>query len=246
MAASDVITTAREILADTNGDRWSDSRLIGLLNDGVKDLILNAEVRKETIILELDKNFTTFDVSASLLKILRVQYNDEALPLLSHDQMDKKYGAWAADTSEDELKAIVYDLQNSGMFRIYPKLTDGTSQEQYNKLYGILISLDISYDPVYFNIDSIPVNAKYLSIFGVPRPTKIVDLVDDIPLDEQYYHALVYYVTGQALRADMDAANRSFGNEQLGFYAQALAQIKADRGSSSVRSSDLTTDYRRT
>jgi len=218
MAASEIIDQVREVLADPDADRWSDSRLVTLLNYGVKDLVFNTNILNSIFYFELDTENTTFDLSEKLLKIERVEYQGKDVPLLTHAQMDRLNPDWQSDSTADAVEAIIYDKFNPAVIRVYPSLTDVTYQSVTDSNYGILISFNISFEPSYITIEdylSEPDVNKYIAVYGVPKPDVIVDVDSDRPLDSQWDEILVHYVVGHALRADMDAQNRAFGNEEL-------------------------------
>jgi len=241
---ADIITAARYVLADPDKDRWTDPRLLVLLNDGVKDLVFNTQLLSSVVYVELDSTANTYDLSDKFLQIERVQFDNVNLPMYTHSQMDAVSADWQDDTDADP-KAVIYDKMDRGYLRVYPAITDADNLIEQNSLYGIITGVSITHVPAYIDYDDLDTVTSYISVYGVTVPTEVDATSDTKPLNSQFDSTLVHYIVGSALRADMDVANRQFGNEELSLYQAAAIQIKRDRSSSSTSTSDLTSDYRR-
>lgn len=69
-----------------------------------------------------------------------------------------------------------------------------------------------------------------LTVYYLKKPNSIVDLTSELEIDDVFDNAIKYYVTGKALRDDMDTQNRVVGNEELSFFESELRHaIKDDQ-----------------
>ena len=58
-----ILSKAREELGDVNNTRFTDSKLLEHLNDGIKDFILSTKSLKECLYVELASNGAIYDIS---------------------------------------------------------------------------------------------------------------------------------------------------------------------------------------
>jgi len=243
MTAQDVLNKVRLILSDPSADIYSDASLISLLNDAVRAFAADTKVAKDVYYIELDSGITTYDVSAKLLEIDRIQYQGKVLPIVSNDYMDKLNNGWQLEDGED-VKTIVYDKTRRGVFRIYPRITSTDLVIDTNSNYGILIEFDVSHEPNYLTAEDIPFTAKYLTIYGISKPDTITLAGDTIDVDDQWTNVLAHHVAGSALRLDQDSQNRAVGNEELMLYTNNVINIK-NNVMQNFTEGDLEVAYRR-
>lgn len=88
------------------------------------------------------------------------------------------------------------------------------SYENFNSDFGILTSWTVS--------------NSLLTIYYLKKPNTITDVTDELEIDDIFDNAIKYYVTGKALRDDMDTQNRIVGNEELNFYTRELQEAITD------------------
>lgn len=243
MTAQSVLNKVRLILSDPSADRYSDASLLSLLNDAVRDFASDTKVAKDIFYIELDSGITTYDISAKVLEIDRVQYQGKVLPIVSNDYMDKVNNGWQLEDGED-VKTIVYDKTRRGVFRIYPRITSTDLVIDTNSNYGILIEFDVSHVPNYLTSEDLPFTAKYLTVYGISRPDEITTVNDVIDVDSQWENVLAHHVAGSALRLDQDSQNRAVGNEEIMLYANAVQNIKTSV-MQNFAEGDLEVTYRR-
>ena len=114
-----LIKNVRYILADMNGDRWSDEFLQSLINEAMVDLVYKTRMlrTKQTYYLDVNAG-PEIELSDDLLLLDRVLYKGEVLPLISRYQLDQQKFEWELD--EGILTTIVYDKMNKGCIRLYP------------------------------------------------------------------------------------------------------------------------------
>lgn len=88
------------------------------------------------------------------------------------------------------------------------------SYENFNTDFGILTSWTVS--------------NSLLTVYYLKKPNTIMDVTDELEIDDIFDSAIKYYVTGKALRDDMDTQNRVVGNEELNFYTRELQEALTD------------------
>ena len=231
MFASDVITEARFALSDSGGDRWSDARLLSLLNDALKDVALKTKLFNRRTYVKILNNVTLYDISEFALKIRRVEFDNTAMKIVSHVDMDRNTG-WKTNTgTEPEL--VIYDKQDFGKFTSYPIITNTNFDNiSVNTNYGIIT--DINYSDLQitptddFGILNPPNIKDYFYVYYVARHAKVVNLVDTLDVNEFYKELLANYVIARALKDNIDTQNREMGNEYFGLYSDRLNAINKE------------------
>ena len=194
MLASDILTDVRFALSDSAKDRWSDARLLALLNDALKDVALKSKLFNRRTYVKLLDEVVHYDISEFALKIRRVEYNRKKLPFKSHEEMDN-YGRnsnnsdydtlgngsrvetgfnYLADGGADwkehvgtEVSAIIYDKQDFGNFMTYP-IVENTNYDNVEVTSNFGLIADINYS----DLEIVPTDD-----FGTLNPPNILDYV---------------------------------------------------------------------
>ena len=218
--ASDIITSARDILSDPNGKRYTDDLLLRLLNDGLRNFALATRFSKQKAFIAIEENISVYDMSNYAINIDRVQYLNRVLEAKTEEQMDAISVDWELAVGE-EPKYVIFDNLRQGVFKIYPRVVEDTADIiDQNQVYGALIDLTITDDLLYLpGITNIVFNAvKYLAVYYTETPPLVTTLLSEIRINPVHIPPLAAYVSGQALRIDQDSQNRAFGAEQIGIY----------------------------
>lgn len=161
--------------------------------------------------------------------------------------------------------AVIYDRLDQGIIRLYPipnfDLVDsifdfvgdlGTITElesydvdpdisgssfledegftsQYNALFGEIVSVTELPPPIVI---------QYFAL--APALTSVNDMLQ---ISTMYDKALKYYITGNALRDDLDTQSRQMGAEELALYQGELALAKAFSTKNFTSNADRQTQY---
>lgn len=93
--------------------------------------------------------------------------------------------------------------------------------------YGIVTGLNDEFTmySIYGVTTSIYNVEDYLTVYFCKKPDTIDSIYDDLEIDSMFDSAIKYYITGKALRDDMDTQNRTVGSEELAFYDRELKEI---------------------
>ena len=242
-----ILSKAREELGDTNNTRFTNSKLLEHLNDGIKDFILSTKSLKERLYVELASNVAIYDISKYALFVERVEYMNAKIDTLSFKELDSINTMWQYETG-NVVKAITFEHQSKGAFRIYPRLNTVNNNIVSSSDYGILVDFSLDDDIVGIpSIVDVEQNLQaYLVLYVIKKPN-IITLTtpdEDLELDELYDKAFVHYIKAQCLRNDSDSNNRQFGNEELSAYAMYIVNNNKDFALDNQVSGDRIIQYK--
>ena len=242
-----ILSKAREELGDANNTRFTDSKLLEHLNDGIKDFILSTKSLKERLYVELASNVAIYDISKYALFVERVEYMNTKIDTLSFKELDNINTMWQYETG-NVVKAITFEHQSKGSFRIYPRLNTVSNNIVSSSDYGILVDFSLDDDIVGIpSIIDVEQNLQaYLVLYVIKKPNIITLTTPDeeLELDELYDKAFVHYIKAQCLRNDSDSNNRQFGNEELSAYAMYVVNNNKDFALDNQVSGDRIIQYK--
>lgn len=242
-----ILSKAREELGDANNTRFTDSKLLEHLNDGIKDFILSTKSLKERLYVELASNVAIYDISKYALFVERVEYMNTKIDTLSFKELDSINAMWQYETG-NVVKAITFEHQSKGAFRIYPRLNTVDNNIVSSSDYGILVDFSLDDDILGIpSIADIEQNLQaYLVLYVIKKPNVITLTTPDeeLELDELYDKAFVHYIKAQCLRNDSDSNNRQFGNEELSAYAMYIVNNNKDFALDNQVSGDRIIQYK--
>ena len=242
-----ILSKAREELGDTNNTRFTDSKLLEHLNDGIKDFILSTKSLKERLYVELASNVAIYDISKYALFVERVEYMNTKIDTLSFTELDSINAMWQYETG-NVVKAITFEHQSKGAFRIYPRLNTVDNNIVSSSDYGILVDFSLDDDIIGIpSIIDVEQNLQaYLVLYVIKKPNTITLTTPDeeLELDELYDKAFVHYIKAQCLRNDSDSNNRQFGNEELSAYAMYVVNNNKDFALDNQVSGDRIIQYK--
>ena len=242
-----ILSKAREELGDVNNTRFTDSKLLEHLNDGIKDFILSTKSLKERLYVELASNVAIYDISKYALFVERVEYMNTKIDTLSFTELDSINAMWQYETG-NVVKAITFEHQSKGAFRIYPRLNTVDNNIVSSSDYGILVDFSLDDDIVGIpSIIDVEQNLQaYLVLYVIKKPNIITLTTPDeeLELDELYDKAFVHYIKAQCLRNDSDSNNRQFGNEELSAYAMYIVNNNKDFALDNQVSGDRIIQYK--
>ena len=242
-----ILSKAREELGDTNNTRFTNSKLLEHLNDGIKDFILSTKSLKERLYVELASNVAIYDISKYALFVERVEYMNTKIDTLSFKELDSINAMWQYETG-NVVKAITFEHQSKGAFRIYPRLNTVSNNIVSSSDYGILVDFSLDDDILGIpSISDVEQNLQaYLVLYVIKKPNIITLTTPDeeLELDELYDKAFVHYIKAQCLRNDSDSNNRQFGNEELSAYAMYVVNNNKDFALDNQVSGDRIIQYK--
>lgn len=239
MLAKEVLTEVRYILSDSAKDRWTDERLLILLNDGILDIAKNTTLFIETIFYVVTNLVVDIDMSALVIKFARAEYLDEPLPFYSFDEMDKKDKKWQTKTG-DKVEALVYDHQRAGVLKQYPIVSNAQNPNiLYSGAYGIITYISYSdilpeVQDTYGDLGEIP-DDGYIKFYYVRKHAKVTDINTTLEIDDLIKQPLIHYIAGMAFRDNQDTQSRGQAAEELSLYSAMTDNYSVEKSQSFSR-----------
>ena len=87
---SDILVRARDVLVDTEQERWSDDRLIRLVDEAQKDIARHSKLLKDTIEINIQIGEPLYTLPDNLWLITRATFNDCPIGLTTYDKLDEQ------------------------------------------------------------------------------------------------------------------------------------------------------------
>lgn len=113
-----ILLRVRDTLADPNGERWSNERLIRLLDEAQKDICRRAKLlRAKTQFIVFDGQ-EYYQMPDDFLLLDKVYINNQPIPLVGHTDLDAQWDKW--DTLKGRVSGVIYDKQRRGKIRLFP------------------------------------------------------------------------------------------------------------------------------
>lgn len=125
-----ILRLVRDSVADPNQERWTDERLIRILNEGQKDIARQTRILKGEIGLTLVTGQPVYELPEDLWLVTRIAFDNKVLPLMSFDEMDDCNLCWYTDTG-NRVEAMVYDKRDIHRIRAYPIPDDQVASTPY-------------------------------------------------------------------------------------------------------------------
>ena len=264
----DILVRVRDTVGDSVGTRWSDELLLRRLNEGQYDIAKKAEIFKKQVSIQIVRGKHLYVMPDDFIVLKGALFSQKALDIYPAQQMDRLYGKnWRMHTTTSRPYAVVTDRQDVKTIRLYPRpfidnlydlytftpdvygIADTLTEYIFDSNVGVIGSIfDINlldFDIDLFGIISDALEGDFVSIEYVRRPIYVTFVLEDPEILDVFDTALVRYVTGTALRDDIDTQNRSMGNEELILYQNELNDIEGISKHSNTSSvHNNTSEYR--
>ena len=228
---SDILTKARDTLADVDKDRFTDARLIRLLNEAQELIAVNTKVLRNKLVGTVTAASSIFILPEDCINVLRVEWNGVKLTMKSYDEMDALDPNWQSRFG-NEPTHVVYDLRLPNKLILWPSLQYSeltplglltgltvpfvtTIADEYGAAESIQGAVLVNGSPTYGIITTLELAEYSLAIHYAKRPALIIDETSTIELPQLLDTALKQYVVGMALRDNMDTRSREIGAEEL-------------------------------
>lgn len=242
---SDIILRARDTLADPTGDRWSDDRLLRLIDEAQKDICRRAKLLRAKATLIVLEGKSIYQMPEDLLLLTRVLIDDKKIDFIDHEKLDELNETW--ETEIGKIEYIVLDRRNRHILKTYriPSVS-AENEYEFNDNFGIISNLtDFEFTSDFGILGNIVESgfeesiddygiiydmyeSDSITIYYIKKPSNIALITDELEIDSSFDMAIKYYVVGKALRDDMDTQNRVVGNEELQFYTRELNEAMKD------------------
>lgn len=243
-----ILQRVRDSLADPNQERYTNARLLRLIDEGQKAIAREFSLLKSSTRIEIVKGTSTYTLPSDLWRITRAMINEKPVDLVSYDNLDDRNPSWYTSESPTP-EAVVYNLRNIHEIRVYPIPTRTPQRYDFNSPFGVLVGSTRDFLDVIFNqttgVVTDVTDSDYLNIQYIQDPALIDSEQDELQISAVFDVALRFYTIAHAFLDDLDSQNSERAETALGLYNQQLAVLgtQADM-TDNTRTSQYTTPYR--
>lgn len=170
MVIRDLATKARRILGDINSHRWTDERILDIVNAGIKDINKFAGVYRNECFITIQNFRTRYHLPSDVLLITSVSYNGDKLEILNQFENTTKL-----HVTKDQLNVGVLELKNFPNEFVKPnnRFTEGPTEAYLPSITGRDLWKDevFNFDGVFLEVQKIGLavssSVSIASAFGV-------------------------------------------------------------------------------
>lgn len=121
----EIIKRCRYLLADMDGDRWNDERLLMLLDEGQKLIVRKTNFLRSTSLFEIDENNNKVKLPDDFQALDTILYADSPLSVTDSYTADNEIKGWETNIGNPQF-AIV-DMTDKGQLYVTPR-PSGTNE----------------------------------------------------------------------------------------------------------------------
>lgn len=206
--AKDIIKDAQTTLQDEDGIRWPAYELVGYLNAGQLQIVIQRPDQKcattqQSLVAGFRQSIPT--AAVALMDVLNNSTGRmRRITKVEQVQMDAVFPEWRSKQQSSEILHFMHDLREPRIFSVYPPAVVGTK-------------VDIMYSTYPVNV---PIPAGVLPASGV---------TGNIDIDDQWAQALLNYVLHRAYSKDAEfGGNTQLAASYLGLFNAAVgAQLQS-------------------
>lgn len=195
--AVDIVAEARVNLGDQDEVRWSQSDLLGYLNDAQREIaILRPDASVSVTALQLTANASRHALPATATRLIKITRNmgadgttpGRAITLAQNDEVDRVDPNWHTATAAAAIEHFVYDGKSPKVFYTYPRPNAALYVEAHlavppadatiNGVDGETVDSVISVDDVY--------KTAILDFIEMRARMKASDSFDEVGGDRAY------------------------------------------------------------
>ena len=249
---ADILVNARDSLSDPNGTRWSDARLLRLLDAGQKLIARQTRMLKSIATINIRAGVAVYELPDNAYLLTRARHDTgEVIKLRTREWMDEYSPTWETDTGS-VIEFIIFDKLKAKELLVYPIPTasDAVEFDSIVSDFGVTATSTGDSLPSDFGVvGTITASATesssitpdfgilvgqseiaasiYVHYISKPQTISLITHEDGLfDLDEAFDYALKLYIVGHALRDDKDSQNRIVGNEELAEFKRAMEEAQ--------------------
>lgn len=114
----DILARVRDTLADPRAERWSDDRLIRLIDEAQLDICMRAKLLRTKASLTVVDGIAEYQLPDDLIQLDRVTLDNKRIELIGFSALDTLKYDWQEDRGQ--VTHCIFDKQLQGRIRLYP------------------------------------------------------------------------------------------------------------------------------
>lgn len=114
----DILARVRDTLADLRAERWSDDRLIRLIDEAQLDICMRAKLLRTKASLTVVDGRAEYQLPDDLIQLDRVTLDNKRIELIGFSALDTLKYDWQEDRGQ--VTHCIFDKQLQGRIRLYP------------------------------------------------------------------------------------------------------------------------------
>ncbi len=260
-----ILTRVRDSLADPNKERWTDARLVRLIDEAQKVIARRFALFRGEVAIALDTSTATYALPDDVWRITRAAFANVCLPMYTYDEMDRKDPTWMTDTGPS-IDAIIFNNRSMNEIRVYPMPNEDFPEEYFTvqPVYGVTdefegmsggqfgVLADVVNRPgsnvtftTPFGVVSDVAVLKELKLQYVRDPKTVVTDLDELEVSTTFDAVIKHYVIGMAFLDDLDSQNQERGQRALALYERDVELLGNKTGpTNSTRAPNVHSTYR--
>jgi len=231
MVADNLIKIARSRLGDKLEHRWTNDRLVTIIDQGQKDFCKRSGVYRKEVILPLAANVLRYSLPEDCMEVNRIEYMGAPIPLFSRNDLDE-------NRITSQAFVGIKDNLNMNFIQFYPKVPELGATVDIRMGESILTE-DFVVTPQLGVVTDADQGIVIDPVFGVL--TGATTEIDDLPLsdkfgelaDSSWFNEVEIGGDEFGVTTDVDIYEPSPGEEQagLGFVTRSdLYEISGKYG----------------
>ena len=132
MLASDIIQRARQRLGDELKQRWTDDRMLTIVNDGYRDICKTTNILRKESYIPLRQDQTRYNLPDDCISVRRIEFGGTVMPLVTRNDIDNMNYPTVQNVGLYGIKDNL-DMQK---IEVYPSVPEGT-EKYYTQVQGI-------------------------------------------------------------------------------------------------------------
>ena len=137
---AEILTRVRDSLADPHKERWTDARLVRLIDEAQKVIARRFELFRGETLVGLTIDNPVYKLPDDVWRITRASFDNRLVPMLTYDEMDKRDSAWMTRAG-NKLEAIIFNNRSMNEIRVYPLPSED------------FLSVEYTFEPEFGTVD---------------------------------------------------------------------------------------------
>lgn len=258
MTYNDILTSINNKIENSSYEKFLQPIVLDELNNVYRELANKTNVFETYDYILLADNQINYELPISIYRPTRAVFRGQKIDFKSQEEMDYYNPIWEAESTESELKHLIYNNLSDRRIKAYPRLTStAVTADATEILYLGELQEGADPDYIYLYMNTVT-GAKYLSTITGATPADLVEVATvygtflppivttsdldstRIFIDEVHVNALIYGTAGYLLLNMGRTEDRAKGEGYLKIYGLDETEIGA------IRKKDFNGGFRNT